>query len=142
MAAAILAQFHHSLAAPLLWVIQPLAAWIRFVADTGAHFPASTIQARPATVAVVYGWILAGFIAEKPRITIAAAAVVVGVAMTGEKSVDVDKRNAYVVEREADIGPLPPGTTVVVVREAVKHDRPVVTQEGIPVIYPYNDQHD
>lgn len=141
MAAAILAQCHHSLAAPLLWVIQPLAAWIRFVAETGAHLPASTVQARPAAVAVFYGWILAGFIAEKPRITIAAA-VVVGVAMTGEESVDVDKRNAYVVEREADIGPLPPGTTVVVVREAKKHDRPVVTQEGIPVIYPYNDQHD
>lgn len=142
MAAAILAQFHHSLAAPLLWVISPLAAWIRLVADTGAHLPASTIQTRPATVAVFYGWILAGFIAQKPRITIAAAAVVVGVAMTGEKPVDVDKRNAYVVEREADIGPLPPGTTVVVVREAKKHDRPVVTREGIPVIYPYNDQHD
>lgn len=144
MAAAILSQFHHSLAAPLLWVIQPLAAWIRVVADTGAHLPTSTVQARPATVAVLYGWVLAGFIAQKPRITLAAAAaVVVGVAMAaGEKPVDVDKRNAYVVEREADIGPLPPGTTVVVVREAKKRDRPVVTREGVPVIYPYNDQHD
>lgn len=146
MAAAILAQLHHILAAPLLWVIQPLAGWIRVVAETGAHLPASTINARPATVAVFYGWALAGFIAERPRLTITitvAGVVAVAAAGMGDvgETVDVDKRNAYVVDSEADIGPLPPGTTVVVVREAKKRDRPVVTREGVPVIYPYNDQH-
>lgn len=143
MAAAILAQFHAGIAAPLLWIIAPLAGWIRVVADTGSHLPVSTVDARPAVVAVFYGWILAGFIAQRPRVTLVAAGFVVAVAGMGDagETVDVDKRNAYVVEREADVSPLPPGTTVVVVREAVKRDRPVVTREGVPVIYPYNDRH-
>lgn len=141
MAAAILAQIHTALATPLLWVTAPLAGWIRTVADTGARLPATTVEAEPLQAIVVYGWILAGFIAERPRLTIVAAAVLLGVAMDGGEEV-VDKRRPYVVETEADIGKVPHGTTVVVVREHKHRDRDVVTEEGIPVIYPYNDQHD
>lgn len=136
MAAAILAQFHHLLAAPLLWIIEPLAGWIRTVADSADHLPATTVQARPAVVAVFYGWVIAGFIASRPRVTMAAAALVVGIAMVGEvERVDVDKRHPHVVDSEAEIEPIPPGTTVVVVRDGHR-DRPTVTQDGIPVIYP------
>ncbi|WP_297851625.1 ComEC/Rec2 family competence protein [uncultured Corynebacterium sp.] len=144
MAAAILAQLHTALATPLLWVVQPLAGWVRTVAETGASLPSATVQARPIEAAVFYGWVLAGFIAHKPRITLTCAVLIVsvGVMGSGEGKVDVDKRNILVVDREEDIGPLPPGTTAVAVREGTQRKRPVVTQDGIPVIYPYNDQHD
>lgn len=141
MAAAILAQFHHILAAPLLWVIQPLAGWIRTVADTGARLPATTIEAEPLQAIVVYGWILAGFIASRPRLTVAVVAVVVLLGAGMGEQVDVDKRKPFVVERDTDIGTVPPGTTVIIVREGHR-DRPTLTPDGIPVIYPYNDQHD
>lgn len=141
MAATVLAQIHTALATPLLWIIQPLAGWIRTVAETGARLPATTIETEPVHAIVVYGWVLAGFIASRPKMTLAAAAVFLGIAMTKGGTVEVDTRNAYVVQREADIGGVPSGTTVIVVCEAIQRDRPVVTQEGIPVIYPYNDQH-
>ena len=67
--------------------------------------------------------------------------MLLGAAIGGETEV-VDKRKPYVVETEADIGKVPHGTTVVVVREPKNRERNVVTEEGIPVIYPYNDQHD
>ena len=111
------------------------------VADTGARLPATTIEAEPLQAIVVYGWILAGFIASRPRLTVAVVAVVVLLGVGMGEQVDVDKRKPFVVERDTDIEAVPPGTTVIIVREGHR-DRPTLTPDGIPVIYPYNDQHD
>ncbi|KAA8737485.1 ComEC/Rec2 family competence protein [Corynebacterium tuscaniense] len=67
MAAAILAQISHVLAAPLLWVIAPLAGWVRTVAEVVSRNPHATVQVGPALVVVCYGWILAAFIVARGR---------------------------------------------------------------------------
>ena len=67
MAAAILAQISHVLAAPLLWVIAPLAGWVRTVAEVVSRNPHATVQVEPALVVVCYGWILAAFIVARGR---------------------------------------------------------------------------
>ena len=68
MAAAILAQISHVLAAPVLWVVGPLGGWVRTVAEAIARAPHATVEVAPALVVVCYGWILAGFIVARGRI--------------------------------------------------------------------------
>lgn len=145
MAAAILAQIHSALAAPVLWVVAPMAGWIRTVAEIGAGLPGATARAAPLVVVVCYGWIIAGFWARRPRLTVACGAVVLTIAVAGGTTNspgwhdpgDVDAEQAHVVNTEEDVEPVPPGTTLVVVldREAGQQSRPVFTRSGIPVIY-------
>ena len=54
--------------------------------------------------------------------------------------VDVGRLRAHVVEKQEDALPIPPGTQLVVVLEKGRpHRRPVVTDQGIPVIFPNRD---
>lgn len=149
MLAAIAAQFSPYAAAPLLWIIQPMAGWVRTVAEAGAGLPGSTIAATPAVVAVCYGWILAGFVAKRPRLTLACTTTLMLVLVTGVSGlpggegggkVDVDTLTAHVVNDEEDVEPIPAGTGIVVVLEGGEpHTRPVVTRDGVPVLYPARD---
>ncbi|MCT1804787.1 ComEC/Rec2 family competence protein [Corynebacterium sanguinis] len=128
---------------PILWVIEPLAAWVDLVATTGAAFPGATVEAGPLGVIVCYGWVLAGFMAQRPRLTLTAVAAALAVAGPGaqwHKPVELNRLTAHVVERESGIEPVPAHTQVVVVLEGGQpHDRPVSTTGGLPVLYPNRD---
>ena len=128
---------------PVLWVIEPLAAWVDIVAATGAALPGATVGAGPLSVVVCYGWVLVGLAAQRPRVTLAAVAlalIATGLGPPWRAPVDVSRLHAHVVTRESDIEPIPANAQVVVVLEGGKpHDRPVSTPGGIPVLYPNRD---
>ncbi|WP_291314307.1 ComEC/Rec2 family competence protein [Corynebacterium sp. UBA2622] len=129
---------------PVLWVVEPLAWWVHAVAEHGARWPGATVETGPATVLVAYGWVLAGFLAGRPRMTLAVALAVVAGGGAGDptsiRPADPAGMNAHVVGSEATVEPVPSGTEVVVVLETGRpHRRPVVTREGIPVVYPNRD---
>lgn len=144
LAAVLLSLIHGGLAAPVLWVVEPMAYWVRVVAENGARFPGATVETEPIVVVVVYGWFLAGLFAGYPKTTLAAAlvcgfGVVLSQAPAGTP-VDVGRLRAHVVEKQEDALPIPPGTQLVVVLEKGRpHRRPVVTDQGIPVIFPNRD---
>lgn len=127
-------------ALPLI-VIEPLAWWVSAVAHLGASLPGATIQATPAVVLVCYGWVVAGIVAKRVRLT--CVAVVVAFAASGAGwahaplQPDYPRMRAHVVATKADIEPVPPEAQVVVVMESGPPPRrPTLTQEGIPVIFP------
>nr|VDG63067.1 ComEC family competence protein [Streptococcus thermophilus] len=149
MAAAILAQIHTGLAAPVLWIIAPMAGWIRTVAEVGSGMPGTTVGAAPLAVVVFYGWVIAGFWAGRPRLTMACGVAVMASAVItaawgatgGQDLRDVETLHAHVVNTEEEVEPVPPGTQLVVVLDpaAGEQTRPVFTRGGIPVIYPGRD---
>ncbi|GAB3082230.1 ComEC/Rec2 family competence protein [Corynebacterium aquatimens] len=65
--AAVLAQIPvlDFLAAPVLWVIHPLTWWIRNVARVLAGVGWATVPAKPTSVCLIYGWILAAILAPR-----------------------------------------------------------------------------
>ncbi|MDY5784862.1 ComEC/Rec2 family competence protein [Corynebacterium sp.] len=143
LVATVLALLPGGAEAPLLWVVEPLAWWVSAVAEHGARLPGATIQARPLTVVVVYGWIIAGLVAGRPRFTALATAAVVAVASLAAQptprhpAIDPATARTHVVSTEDDVEPVPEGTEVVVVLESGRAPpRPVVTAGGIPVVYP------
>lgn len=146
LVAVVLALGPGGLETPLLWVIEPLTAWIHLVAQVGAALPGATAHASPLTVVVCYGWVLAGFVLGRPRATVAAVSavavvgVVVGASAPWVRPVDVTGLHAHVVTRERDIDPVPANAQVVVVLEEGRpHARPVETADGLPVLYPNRD---
>ncbi|WP_235933440.1 ComEC/Rec2 family competence protein [Corynebacterium qintianiae] len=144
--AVILALLPGGLEKPVLWVIEPMTEWIHTVAAVGAGLPVSTVGGSPLVVVVCYGWVLAGFLLGRPRVTIAAVVTVVTVVAAGgsgarwQTPIDTSRLNAHVVARESEVEPVPAHSQVVVVmEEGAAHDRPVITQGGIPVLYPRRD---
>lgn len=144
LAAAVLSLIHAGLAAPVLWIVEPMAFWVRLVAETGAGLPGATVKTQPIVVVVVYGWFLAGLLAGYPKATVTAA-LACGLCATVLQApagtpVDVGRLRAHVVEKQEDALPVPPGTQLIVVLEQGQpHRRPVVTDQGIPVIFPNRD---
>ena len=143
LAAAALCLAPGELEVPLLALIEPLTWWVHQVAVVGARLPAATISATPAAVALGYGWVLAGLLAHRPRLTAGAVAVVLAVGQLQPPPapvVDQSSLRAHVVATRADIEPVPPGTQLVVVLEAGSPTaRPTVTPAGIPVVFPNRD---
>ena len=130
---------------PVLWCVEPLAWWVHTVAKTGAGLPSATVAAAPLTALVVYGWVLAGFLAGRPRATVCAA--VSGLALCiapGEPApIDPTGLRAHVVETIEDAEPVPKWAQLVVVLEGgPPRGRPVATREGIPVIFPNENAED
>ena len=112
------------------------------VAKFGAGLPSATASATPLTALVVYGWVLAGFLAGRPRATVCAAVVglVLFVAPGEPAPVDPTGLRAHVVETIENAEPVPEWAQIVVVLEGgPPRGRPVATREGIPVIFP-NDR--
>lgn len=143
LAAAALCLAPGGLEVPLLALIEPLTWWVHQVAVVGARLPAATISATPAAVALGYGWVLAGLLAHRPRLTAGAVAAVLAVGQLQPPPapvVDQSSLRAHVVATRADIEPVPPGTQLVVVLEAGSPTaRPTVTPAGIPVVFPNRD---
>lgn len=143
LAAAALCLAPGGLEVPLLALIEPLTWWVHQVAVVGARLPAATISATPAAVALGYGWVLAGLLAHRPRLTAGVVAAVLAVGQLQPPPapvVDQSSLRAHVVATRADIEPVPPGTQLVVVLEAGSPTaRPTVTPAGIPVVFPNRD---
>lgn len=140
LVAAALSLIPGSLEAPLLFVIEPLAWWVHTIATVGASLPIATAPVRPVTALVAYGWILAGIIAKRPRLTAAMTLAALCLTHTPTAPVidaDVAQLRPHVVATKTGIEPVPPGTQLVVVLESGRPPkRPTMTQDGIPVIFP------
>ncbi|WP_350354530.1 ComEC/Rec2 family competence protein [Corynebacterium aquatimens] len=127
---------------PLLTVIEPMTWWVHEVALRGSALPLATIAATPVVVMVAYGWVLAGIVGKRPRLT--AAATATAIAFASLRTPPPPPAPAYaegltvhVVATKADVEPVPPGTELVVVLEQGRPPRrPVRTQGGIDVIFP------
>lgn len=143
LAAAALSLVPGGLHVPLLWVVAPLAGWVRAVAETGAALPGATVKATPLAVVAAYGWVVFGLLRGRPRATAAvvacalAAAVVPGAA---QRPVELARLDAHVVGSADEVEPVPPGTQLVVVLEdGAPNSRPVQTRSGVPVVFPNRD---
>ena len=127
----------------VLWIVEPLAWWVQAVAAYGANLPSATVNASPPVVLVCYGWIVAGFLLHRPRVTFAVvAALLLGtnVSFHAARPIDPTTLRAHVVETKEDVEPIPAGTELVVVLEDGRpHRFPVVTTSGIPVLFPNRD---
>lgn len=126
----------------VLHVIEPFTWWINTVALGTRRMPVAIIPAHPMVVIVAYGWIVAGLVWGKPRMTACLVAASLALAATPHRGgeVDVDTLQQHVVELEEHIDPIPAGTQVIVVLEhGPKRDRPTRTADGIPVLYPNRD---
>ena len=80
LVAAVCSLLPGGLEVPVLWCVEPLAWWVHTVARVGAGLPSATVSATPLTALVAYGWVVAGFLAGRPRATVCAAAACVIVA--------------------------------------------------------------
>ncbi|MEX3507267.1 ComEC/Rec2 family competence protein [Corynebacterium sp. LK2532] len=150
------------LAGVLLKVIEPCTWWINSVAHAVRDLPLAVVSTGPVAVALVYGWVVAGFLFHRPRLTVTlvlSLAAVLGIAgslghapawlqarggarvHTSAPEVNLADLRAHVVDTDDDIEPVPPGTQVIVVLsgEGPAADRPTRTPDYIPVLYPARD---
>ena len=141
--AALLCLLPGGLEVPLLIAVEPLTWWVHAVATHGARLPFAKVEAGPLVALVAYGWVIAGLIARRPRITFAVTAGVIGalhLQPLPAPVVDQTALRAHIVATRGDIEPVPPGTELVVVLEpGAPTKRPTKTPGGIPVIFPNRD---
>lgn len=124
---------------PVLWCVEPMAWWVHTVAKIGAGLPSATVSATPLAALVAYGWIIAGFLAGRPRATVCVtvACLLFASAPAAPGPVDPAGKRAHVVHTKEEVDPVPPWAQLVVVLESGPPlSRPVATREGIPVIFP------
>ena len=139
LVAAICSLLPGGLEVPVLWCVEPLAWWVHTVARIGAGLPGATVSATPLAALVAYGWVLAGFLAGRPRATACAAAACLVVFAVPENPAPVDPAGlrAHVVDTIDAVEPVPGWAQLVVVLESgPPKKRPVATRDGIPVIFP------
>ena len=139
LAVAVLSLVPGGLETPVLWCVEPMAWWVHTVARTGAGIPGATVAATPLVALVVYGWVVAGVLAGRPRVTLCAtvACVAMFAAPAQPTSIDPAGKRAHVVDTVEEVEPVPAGAELVVVLEGgPARTRPVATREGIPVIFP------
>ncbi|WP_301925003.1 ComEC/Rec2 family competence protein [Corynebacterium glaucum] len=142
LVAVVLSLLPGGLEVPLLWCIEPMAWWVHTVARVGAGLPVATMPAAPLTALVLYGWVVAGIVAKRTRLTLALTAVIMVVPSLAPQAPVVDQSTlrAHVVASKTGIEPVPPGTQLVVVLESgPPTKRPAMTPQGVPVIYPNRD---
>lgn len=143
LCAAVLALLPGGLEVPLLLIVQPFTWWVNKVAVVGASLPLATAPIGPLAAIVGYGWIIYGFLAGRPRLTVALAVVtlcVSNLAPPRAPVVDQHQLVAHVVDTRADVEPVPPGTQLVVVLEdGPPTTRGTKTVGGIPVVFPNRD---
>ena len=138
LVAAVCSLLPGSLEVPVLWCVEPMAWWVHTVARIGAGLPGATVSATPLAALVAYGWVLAGFLAGRPRATVCAAAACLVAFAAPENPAPVDPAGlrAHVVDTIDAVEPVPGWAQIVVVVEGgPPRGRPVATREGIPVIF-------
>lgn len=142
--AALLSLIAAPLAAPVLWFTAPLTGWIHGVAGACAALPVVTVEFDPMTVIIGYGWVLAGIIHRRLITTSVALAVVAGALLAPRPlppEVDVETLRTAVVPGVDDVAEAPAGTQLIVVLDpqGAPADRPTVTRDGVPVLFPHRD---
>jgi competence protein ComEC len=135
---------------PLAWLplklLEPCTWWIHTVATWCAGLPLATVPAEPVWVLIAYGWIIAGLVGGHSWKTLLLVlgwwvfSVRDGVGVLPEE-VPLDSLRVHVVEEVAEVDRAPPGTQLIVVRDPAGRpaDRPTVTREGVPVLFPHRD---
>ncbi|AJK69480.1 ComEC/Rec2 family competence protein [Corynebacterium marinum] len=133
---------------PLAWLplklLEPCTWWIHTVASWCAGLPLASVPADPEWVLVAYGWIIAGLVGGHPWKTLA---VVLGWWLWSADftrlpaEVPLETLRVHVVQEVAEVDRAPPGTQVIVVRDpaGAPADRPSVTRDGVPVLFPNRD---
>jgi len=133
---------------PLAWLplklLEPCTWWIHTVAKWCAGLPVSTVPAEPLWVLIAYGWIIAGIVAGHPAKTLAVLLawwVAVADFTRPPPEIPLETLRVHVVREVADVDTAPPGTQVIIVREPAGSpaQRPTVTREGVPVLFPDRD---
>ena len=133
---------------PLAWLplklLEPCTWWIHAVAEWCAGLPVATAPAEPLWVLIAYGWIIAGIVGGRP-----AKAVVVLLTWwvcsadltRPPPEVPLDGPDVHVVETVEDVRRAPPGTRAIVVLDPSggPAQRPTVTRDGVPVLFPHRD---
>lgn len=133
-----------ALAVPVLWAVTPFTWWIHVVAEVCAALPVVLVTAAPITVLLCYGWVVAGIVCRKVLLTVSILALG-GVWAWGPsipvQEVDLEGFAVLTVETEEEVSRAPPGTQVIVVLDpsGSPADRPTVTTDGVPVLYPHRD---
>ncbi|MDO5668687.1 MAG: ComEC/Rec2 family competence protein [Corynebacterium sp.] len=133
---------------PIAWLplklLEPCTWWIHTVAEWCASLPVSTVPAEPLWVLIAYGWIIAGIVAGHPAKTLILLLVWWIYAADFTRTppeIPLDTLQVHVVREVADVDTAPPGTQVIIVSESSGSpaDRPTVTRDGIPVLFPNRD---
>ncbi|MDO5512463.1 ComEC/Rec2 family competence protein [Corynebacterium sp.] len=133
---------------PLAWlplkILEPCTWWIHTVATWCASLPMSTVPAEPVWVLIAYGWILAGIVANRPRLTL--TVLLTWWLWNADLSrpapeIPLESLNVHVVADIEAVDRAPPGTQVIVVRDPTGRPatRPTVTRDGVPVLFPDRD---
>ena len=133
---------------PLFWLplklLEPCTWWIHTVAAWCAGLPVSTVPAAPVWVLIAYGWILAGLLAGHAWKTLALLLAwwVWSADLTRPPpEVPLETLAVHVVADVEQVDRAPPGTQVIVVLDPTGSptDRPTVTRDGVPVLFPHRD---
>ena len=127
-----------------LKLLEPCTWWIHTVADWCAGLPLSTVPAEPAWTLVAYGWIIAGLVAGRPWTTLVLLAAwwTCNADLSRPPSViPLDTLTVHSIETVEDVDRAPAGTRVIVVLDPTGSpaDRPTVTRDGVPVLFPHRD---
>lgn len=138
------------LSGPVAWLplklLEPCTWWIHTVATWCAELPLAIVPAEPAWVLVAYGWIIAGLVGGHPWKTLVLVlgwwvfSVRDGVGGLPEE-MPLDHLNVHVVATIDEVDDAPTGTQVIIVGDAKGSpaNRPSITPEGVPVLFPHRD---
>lgn len=118
--------------------------WIHTVASLCAQLPHAIVSASPGWVLLGYGWVIAGILSGHPWKTTAVLSIWFLLAARGADlppEVPLESLHLHVVDTVEEVDSAPGGTQVIVVRieEGSPADRPTVTREGVPVLFPARD---
>ncbi|WP_257160315.1 ComEC/Rec2 family competence protein [Corynebacterium cystitidis] len=125
--------------------ITPLTWWINFVGTHLAQLPVATVEATPWYTLLGYGWVIAGFLLRRPRITVVVAVCAYFAASWQPlpPAIDLERAPVHIVDTLHDTAreQVPPGIAAIIVLddEGPAATRPTVTTERVPVLYPNRD---
>lgn len=135
---------------PLAWLplklLEPCTWWIHTVAAWCSGLPLATVPAQPVWVLLSYGWIIAGLVGGHTWKTLLLVlswwvlSVRDGAGPLPEE-VPLDSLAVHVVAEVGEVDHAPPGTQVIIVRDPSGRpaNRPTITQDGVPVLFPDRD---
>lgn len=142
--AALLSLVPGPLAVPVLWLAAPCTGWIHTVASACASLPVVTVKLDPFAVLVGYGWIIAGIICRRLILTGGALAVAAAFLLLPHPlpaQLDPAELETATIATLDAVDEVPAGTQLIVVLDpsGTPAERPTVTRDGVPVLFPNRD---
>ena len=134
-------------------VVEPAAWWIYRVASWAEQLPVATIEITPWSALLVYGWIIAALLAGFVRTTagvLIAFMIFAGWQQRLPAAAYIDPDKVLVIDEleqitdysgQVDPHTIPPQTEAIVVTDPTGRPatRPVVSPNGIPIVFPQRD---